>query len=383
MSDVTREAQRLRGWLFDAVLPLWWGQGADHVRGGFHEKIAPDGTPLDMPRRLRVAARQAHAYSEAGRMGWPGPWAAASAWALDELRLHFIADDGTVISLASPGGDVLDPRFDLYNQAFALLAFAAGERGDVGSGKWRTLAGRLRNRLDEAYAHSEAGYLESREAAVPLRSNPHMHLLEAAMVWMEIDPDPVWRRMADEIATLALERFIDSKSGALREFFAIDWSPAPGIEGRIAEPGHQYEWAYLLNRWAMLTGRALPDAVGRLIAFADAYGIDHTRGVAVNAVLTDGSAHDGNARLWPQTERIRAYCGDRNAIDDGRMDWAVAGLVKYFESPRPGLWFDTLGLDNKMVVEPSPASSLYHIVGAVAELSEVMSRIGEIDLAEA
>ena len=58
-------------------------------------------------------------------------------------------------------------------------------------------------------------------------------------------------------------------TGALREFFAADWSPAPGIDGRIAEPGHHYEWAFLLARWAALTGRERPQAVDRLIAFAD------------------------------------------------------------------------------------------------------------------
>ena len=101
-----------------------------------------------------------------------------------------------------------------------------------------------------------------------------MHLLEAAMAWMVIDQDPAWRQMADRIAALALDRFIDPASGALREFFAQDWSPAPGSEGRIAEPGHQYEWAYLLNRWAILTGREQPAALHRLIAFADSHGID-------------------------------------------------------------------------------------------------------------
>ena len=56
---------------------------------------------------------------------------------------------------------------------------------------------------------------------------------------------------------LCIEKFIDPASGALREFFAADWSPALGVEGQI-QPGHHYEWAFLLDRWARL-----PVATGR------------------------------------------------------------------------------------------------------------------------
>jgi mannose/cellobiose epimerase-like protein (N-acyl-D-glucosamine 2-epimerase family) len=103
---------------------------------------------------------------------------------------------------------------------------------------------------------------------------------------------------------LCLEKFIDPASGALREFFAADWSPAPGVEGRICEPGHHYEWAFLLDYWARLTSRNRPEVAERLIAFADSRGLDACRGVAVNAVLADGSIHDPVARLWAQAERM-------------------------------------------------------------------------------
>jgi mannose/cellobiose epimerase-like protein (N-acyl-D-glucosamine 2-epimerase family) len=61
--------------------------------------------------------------------------------------------------------------------------------------------------------------------------------------------------MADEIAELALSKFIDPKSGGLREYYDGDWNAAPGVDGRIVEPGHQFEWAWLLLRWGQLAGR--------------------------------------------------------------------------------------------------------------------------------
>ncbi len=370
MSDLAGEAAALKRWLFDAALPLWWQEGADRVRGGFHEAISLDGRPSPLPHRARVIARQAFSYCEAGRLGWHGPWREAQRHALDYLRNHFIAADTTIVSVVDLDGKVGDPTFDLYNQAFALLAFASGHRAFGEAAGWRGHAVALRTRLEQSYAHPLGGFCEDRDGRLPQRSNPHMHLLESALAWLAIDDDPAWRRMADAIAMLCLEKFIDPRNGALGEFFASDWSPAPGVEGLIREPGHHYEWAFLLHRWAQLTGRNAPAAAPKLIAFADAFGLDARRGVAVNAVLADGRSHDPVARLWAQAERIRAYVA--HGRSDADVAAAIKGLRRFLATPAEGVWFDQLGADDVFVMEPARATSLYHIIGAVAELSHVL-----------
>src|SRR6516162_4458293 len=124
MNNVASEAGALRDWLFEQALPLWWGVGADRPRGGFHEAIDFDGKPVANPHRARTIARQAFSYCEAGRLGWSGPWREAQRHALDYFRKHFVTADATVVSVVDLDGKVGDPRFDLYNQAFALLAYA-------------------------------------------------------------------------------------------------------------------------------------------------------------------------------------------------------------------------------------------------------------------
>jgi mannose/cellobiose epimerase-like protein (N-acyl-D-glucosamine 2-epimerase family)/glycosyltransferase involved in cell wall biosynthesis len=369
-SDIAAEGAALTRWLFDAALPLWWELGADRVRGGFHEAISLDGRPLRRPHRARVIARQAFSYGEAGRLGWRGPWREAQRHALEYFRKHFVTADATVVSVVGLDGGVSDPRFDLYNQAFALLAYASGHRTFGQAAGWREQAVALRTTLEQSYAHPLGGFVEDRAGSVLQRSNPHMHVLEAALAWIAVDDDPAWRRMADAIATLCLEKFIDPASGALGEFFAADWTFAPGVEGRICEPGHHYEWAFLLDRWARLTGRTEPGAAARLIAFADSRGLDPRRGVAVNAVLADGGVHDPVARLWAQAERIRAYLAQRRSDED--VAAAIKGLRRFLATPTQGVWFDRLGADDAFIPEPARATSLYHIVGAVAELSRVL-----------
>jgi mannose/cellobiose epimerase-like protein (N-acyl-D-glucosamine 2-epimerase family) len=369
MSDLRSLASELQSWLFESALPLWWQVGADRIRGGFHEKIGLDGIPVELPHRARTIARQAHCYCEAERLGWNGPWIEAASHALAYLRRHFVSGDRTIVSVVDLAGTVSDPTFDLYNQAFALLAYAGAHRVFGETAGWRDAAHALRATLERAYAHPQGGFYEDRERRRPQRANPHMHLIEAALAWMTVDPAPAWRAMADDIATLALQRFIDPSTGALREFFAGDWSPAPGIDGRIVEPGHQYEWAFLLDRWRRLTGRPALAEVTRLIAFADSRGLDAERGVAVNAILVDGGVHDAVARLWPQCERFRAYRIDRRTGDGSRLIEAARTIRRYLDTAVPGLWMDQMTAGGQFVVEPARATNLYHVMAAVAELS--------------
>jgi mannose/cellobiose epimerase-like protein (N-acyl-D-glucosamine 2-epimerase family)/glycosyltransferase involved in cell wall biosynthesis len=371
MSDLAGEAAALRRWLFDVALPLWWKVGADHADGGFHEAIDLDGKPQALPHRARSIARQAFSYVEAGRLGWDGPWREAARHALDFFARSFVTGDGTVASVVGLDGKVREAKCDLYDQAFALLAFASGHRAFGEEAAWRRHAVELRTALERDVAPSLGGFREDRAGSLPQRANPHMHLFEAALAWMELDDDPGWRRMADGIAALCLGKFIDAASGALRENFAADWSPAPGVAGRVCEPGHHYEWAFLLDRWAKLSDRVRPAAVARLIAFADDHGVDARRGVAVGAVLGDGALHDPVARLWAQAERIRAYAIDRRAGDEGRVVAAIRGLRRFLATPTPGVWYDRLGADDRFASEPARATSLYHIIGAVAELDRM------------
>jgi len=349
----------------EIALPLWWQRGADHVRGGFHEAIDLAGQPVSVPHRARSIARQAFSYCEAGRLGWTGPWREAALHALDYLRKHFFTPQGLMVSVVDLDGRISDARLDLYNQAFALLACAAAYRTFHNGSEWRDRAAMLRRALYQHQSHPRGGFVEA-DASASHTANPHMHLFEAALAWSELDEDPAWKRMADDIAQLCLNQFIDQRTGALREHFGRDWSPQSGIAGQLCEPGHHYEWAFLLDRWAAQKGRQQPPAVCALIAFADRYGIDKARGVAINATLNDGTTYDPVARLWAQAERVRAYRMAQRAQED--VIAAIVGLRKFLATPMPGLWFDRLNPDGSFVNEPARATSLYHIIGAVAAL---------------
>lgn len=381
MTDAFADAQRLRDrlklWLLDDAYPLWWRVGADHARGGFFEKIDMSGAPVEAPRRARVQPRQIYAFAVAGELGWTGPWRQAVEHGLDYYVARYWRPDGFIRTLVSADGAPLDDRVDLYDQAFGLFALAEVSRVMPERQDAVVLATDLRAALVARLKHPVAGFEESDPRSLPLLANPHMHLLEACLAWVEAGGDAEWRALADEIANLALTRFVDPVSGGVREYYDGDWVPVAGVAGRILEPGHQFEWAWLLLRWGRLSGRQdAIDAALRLLAIGDGPGIDSVRGVAIFALLDDMSVHDDVARLWAQTERIKAGLLAAEITGDDRW-WATAaagaeGLMLYLDTPVAGLWRDKLQADGRFVDEPAPASSFYHIVLAILELDRAV-----------
>ncbi len=73
----------------------------------------------------------------------------------------------------------------------------------------------LRRQLEARCKHPLAGFEEDDPPRLPLGSNPHMHLFEACLASEEVEGfDRVaWANLADEIAHLAMDRFIDPRAG--------------------------------------------------------------------------------------------------------------------------------------------------------------------------
>ncbi len=231
----------------------------------------------------------------------------------------------------------------------------------------------LDDALDAHWRLPHGGYHEGEIATCPpYRQNPHMHLLESFLALEAASGDPRWRRKAEAMVKLGSDCFIDRDSGALTEYFDVSLKPLSGAQGRIVEPGHCFEWAWLYEMAAPWMGADAIRHSDRLVAFARRYGIDRERGVAINEVTTDGAVHNAHARCWPQTERLKAALARyRRTRDISERDEAVAafrGLSKYLDAPQRGAWRDKLKPDGSWVEEPAPGSSLYHITCALMEL---------------
>ncbi len=355
-------------WLFDDALPLWATTGVNPVTGAFQEAIGWDGAPVAAPHRARVQARQVYVFAVAGALGWPGPWRERMEGGLAFIG-HYRRADGRYRSKVGPDGASLDDTAALYDQAFFLFSGTTAARALPQ--RAAELEAAALSHLDAIEGHMAlpAGGFREADAARPFQSNPHMHLFEAMLAWEELTGAARWRETADRIAELCLTRFINPESGALREFFDAAWAPAPGDAGRIVEPGHQFEWAWLLKRWGDRRDHAGAKAAARrLFEIGVTYGVDSRRGVAFNALDEAFDPVDPVARLWPQTERIKAALSLAEDDREAQVAAACAGLQRYTDVTPKGLWRDRLKPDDTFVDEPAPASSFYHIVCALNEL---------------
>ena len=369
-------AARFIDWIDLAALPLWGTLGVD-TDGGFVESLDGRGKSTADFRRARVQARQAYVFAAAGLSGWSGPWAGLTAQGLDAFEAHNLRPDGLYRTRTDRHGSSLDDTPWLYDQAFVLFALAAAAEAGLRPVERLTKARSLIAAM-EGLRHNTGGWREAGD--LPFQANAHMHLLEACLAWEALDADGPWTRLADEIVEMARRSFIEPERGFLREFFSKDWTALSDDDGQIIEPGHQFEWVWLLTRWGRERRQEWAlDAAQKLYA-AGQKGVDPRMGIAVDALNTDLSIRSGHARLWPQTERLKAALilaettegADRDRfIRDAQS--ALHGLARYLEPS--GLWRDKLGPDGKFVDEPSPASSLYHLMVASMQLRASMAKL--------
>jgi mannose-6-phosphate isomerase len=374
MSDVEKGLralfERRMAWLTQSALPLWAQAGVD-PRGGFFERIDQHGRPVpDLPRRARVVARQTYVFATATEHGW-GDYSALIEHGAAALFGRCLRDDGLALSTYAPDGTALDCEFDGYDQAFVLFALATIARTRPDRRKEASAAGiRLLSAMQADFRHPAIGFEEAVPRRTPLLQNPHMHLLEACLAFDAVPgAAPIWRAQAGELVELAATRLIDANTGAIHEYFDGDWRPVIDERGGVVEPGHQFEWAWLLWQWSDRVGDPRAAAMA-----ARLYSIGHDHGCAPSGQVLDVLNAEllprrRTSRLWPQTERLKAcLTATRHSERAAALEGAAKALVSldpYFATPVAGLWYDRLDATGAAVDDAAPASSLYHVVCAL------------------
>lgn len=369
-------------WLRTAAWPFWLRYGIDRNAAkkpvGFREHLSLDGYHCTAEfRRLRVVTRQIYVFSEAAAAGMAEAEEVV-AFGLDYLRRHAADPKGGYNWRFDLHGVVIDPRRDLYDHAFVLLALASAMRvkpDPILQAEALALDGYLQAKL----RHPEGGYVESLPPVLPRRQNPHMHLLEACLAASEVFGSVPFLDRADELVDLFLARMLQTNDGALAEYFDEGLAPYRDDGLFQIEPGHHSEWVWLLNWYARRCASAhrsspvaMQDAIAVLTRFTDRFGIHPETGALMDAVRSDGSVVLAGQRLWPQTERLKAELLRVDAAE-ARILKAFAVLQAYIAPAPPGLWMEQRQSDGRFSASPAPASSLYHLTSAFTTSARIIA----------
>jgi mannose/cellobiose epimerase-like protein (N-acyl-D-glucosamine 2-epimerase family) len=374
MSQIPFDA--VRAWLFEAALPFWAAHGVDRAHGGFLEEVAASGAPTACAfKRVRVICRQTYAFAHAAELGWK-EGDALSRSGVDYLIARARTGDGGWAKILSREGAVLDAAADLYDIAFVLFALAWRYRisrdAEVLALMQETLSfvqTRMRGPV--------AGFWHRLPPSEPRLQNPHMHLTEACLAAFEATQDQRYFDQARELIALLRSHLFDGVT--LGERFNEDWTRIASEEGRAVEPGHHFEWAWILAQYQRLGGENVtPEAVA-LARFAETHGVDAKSVAVFDLVRDDGAPLRTSSRTWTNTERIKAWLAVYELTGRDPTPEVAASLKlifeRYFAGARPGAWVDQFDAEGKPMVEVVPASIVYHLFLAFAEVLRLEPRL--------
>jgi mannose-6-phosphate isomerase len=303
------------------------------------------------------------------------------------MTAHLLRPDGGCFRVirgdGAPFEDAHKTQCRTYDFAFVLLGLVTLRKAapDAVSEEeiarcWRFISEVLSDTATGALWESD---LMARQGPRPqdLRAqNPHMHMIETYLQCFEMTGNTVWADRAKRLLQIGQTYFIEPDTGGVREFICWDLAPLATDTGRRCEPGHQYEWSWLVLRYRDLTGDCGFDDLARKMSdFAAAFGVRSTgvlAGAPLSAVDIDGNLIDGTHLLWPLTEAGKFHAINYRLTQDDHHKQslaAIAGLIfdKFFAPDASPSWVNQLDENGKVIWEAGLTRVLYHMALFITE----------------
>ncbi|VVO87801.1 AGE family epimerase/isomerase [Pseudomonas fluorescens] len=287
----------------DVIVPLWQGPGWNADMALPYEALDAEHQPL-APQRYRAMACARQLYVFSSLIGQVPAAQERAAALFRSLQQHFHdAEHGGWFYSIDPHGAPLDQRKDLYTHAFILFACAhywdkvreplvesvLNAALEVIAQRFATGDGLYEASLDRDWSTLDSGPLQ----------NPLMHLAEAFLATLSVREDIAVQHALIELCTVMQKRFIDPQQSVLME------KPLGAVDNWF-EPGHQFEWYFLLESSPLLRDSILHASLSRAFTRTEQLGVDSYTGAVVAMLDLEGSAKDATQRIWAQAEYLRA-----------------------------------------------------------------------------
>ncbi|MCE0992741.1 AGE family epimerase/isomerase [Pseudomonas sp. DCB_CB] len=355
------ELARFNQHFAERIVPLWQGPGWNADMALPYEALDAQHHPLPVQRyRAMACARQLYVFSS--RIGQPG--AAERAAALfRSLQKHFHdAEHGGWFYSIDAQGKPLDRRKDLYTHAFIVFA-CAHYWGKVRESLVESTLNAALDIIDQQFARDDGLY----EACLgedwadlgsgPLQ-NPQMHLAEAFLQVLAVRGDEHVRQSLLQLCQALEAHFIEPAHGLMLE------KPHGAVDNWF-EPGHQFEWFYLLHTSPLLRDTPLHASIDRAFGFAEQFGV---KDAAVLAMLNvDGRVLDASQRIWAQAEYLRALTLREGS--EAKLAGQLGALSARFL--RDAGWYECRGVDGVVSRDDMPSTTPYHLATCLEGLNQL------------
>lgn len=349
----------------DLIVPLWHGPGWNADLALPYEALDADHRPLP-PQRYRAMACARQLYLFASLIGEPGAaFAEERAAALfRSLQRHFHdAEHGGWFYSIDAHGKPLDKRKDLYTHAFIIFACAhywakvreslaesvldaalevVAERFATGDGLYEAV-------LERNWSSLKSGPLQ----------NPLMHLAEGFLATLAVREDAVTQDALVDLANAMQKCFIDRQQGVMME------KPLGAVDNWF-EPGHQFEWFFLLESSDLLRGTPLHASLNKAFTYAEQKGVDKVTGAVSGMLALDGSVRDGTQRIWAQAEYLRALTLRPNS--EAVLQRQLLALQQRFLHDKG--WNECLDAKGHVSRRDMPSTTPYHLATCYLGLTQ-------------
>ncbi len=389
ISTLELELSLFLDWLSHQAVPYWANHGL-LPNGGVIESFDAQAAPmLNKPCRVLVQHRQIAVFALAYKQGWL-PQAPQLIHGIREFLDTFATVEASPDPACLPryahsvsaDGMVLDPQVNLYDLAFQLLAYGCCHHA-FGDDYFLRMSEALYQRLDAELKSNHGGWYENPYDHRVRRQNPHMHLLEAFLVLFQTSADIAWLDRATEVVSLFESHFYQYQPRCVLEYFESDWS-LPRIDLQIAEPGHMFEWVWLLRFYQSLTGMDLNALCDNLHQQANQFGIG-AHGCPVDSVSTTWQANASSARLWPATERVKSSLSQLSFSQQPAQEMVATALdaIKslshsFISHADSALHIDQINADGGTLNANAPASTVYHLMMCGLEAQRYLKGLAHI-----
>ncbi|WP_053148018.1 AGE family epimerase/isomerase [Pseudomonas sp. P97.38] len=352
----------------EVIVPMWQGPGWNSELALPYESLDAHHVPLP-PQRYRAMACARQLYVFASLIG-EVPQAEERASALfRSLQRHFHdAEHGGWFYSIDPQGAPLDTGKDLYTHAFILFACAhywdkvreplvesvLNAALEVIARRFATGDGLYEASLRRDWSTLESGPLQ----------NPLMHLAEAFLATLSVREDAHVQQALSSLCDGMLKRFIEPTLGVMME------KPLKSVDNWF-EPGHQFEWYFLLASSPLLRDGKLRKALERSFEYSEQRGVDRKSG-AVCAMLSlepHAAPRDATQRIWAQAEYLRSL----TLRADGQQALLpqLKALQQHFLHAKG--WNECLDADGIVSRRDMPSTTPYHLMTCYLGLADCLA----------